>query len=260
VKRKIFSILLTMGLALSLILVSTLPAMAAEAPVPLGSAGNFAILSKTGVTTTGTTSIVGDIGVSPIAATAVTGFGLVMDRSGQFSRSTLVTGKIFAASYAAPTPGMLTTAVSDMQTAYANAAGRINPTATELGSGNIGGMTISPGLYKWSSSVTIPTDLTLTGDQNAVWIFQVAGTLDISSGKKVILRGGAQAKNIFWVVAGAVSLGTTSVFNGNILAKTNIAMNNGATLNGRALAQTAVTLIANTIVRPAANSGRSRRD
>jgi hypothetical protein len=138
-----------------------------------------------------------------------------------------------------------------MQTAYDNAAGRKNPTATELGSGNIGGMTIKPGLYKWSSPVLIPADVTLMGDENAIWIFQIAGTLDISSGTQVTLMGGAQAKNIYWVVAGAVSLGTTSVCNGNILGKTNIAMNTGATLNGRALAQTAVTLIANTIVKPA---------
>jgi hypothetical protein len=218
--------------------------------VPLGSSANYVILAKSGISTTGTTSIVGDIGVSPIAATAITGFGLILDASNQFSTSSLVTGKVYAADYAVPTPAKMTTAVSDMETAYIDAAGRTNPTATELGSGNIGGMTIAPGLYKWSSTVTIPTDVTLTGDANAVWIFQVAGTLDISSGKKVILMGGAQAKNIFWVVAGAVSLGTTSVFNGNILAKTNIAMNTGATLNGRALAQTAVTLIANAVVKP----------
>ena len=219
----------------------------AATTVNLRSAGNFVILSKAGISTTGVTKIVGNIGVSPIAGTAVTGFGLVLDRSGAFSRSTLVTGKVFAANYAVPTPSMLTTAVSDMQTAYTDAAGRKNPTATELGTGNIGGKIIKPGLYKWSSNVIIPMDVTLSGDKNAVWIFQIAGTLDVSSGKKVILSGGAQSKNIFWQIAGKTTLGTTAVFNGTILDKTAIVLKTGAKLNGRALAQTAVTLDANAV-------------
>ena len=252
-KRKICSILLTLVLVLSFGLISAVPAMAAQGPVDLGSASNFVILAKSGISTTGTTSIVGDIGVSPIAATAITGFGLILDSSNQFSTSdplSLVTGKVYAADYADPTPAYMTTAVSDMETAYTDAAGRTLPDATELGAGNIGGLTLVPGLYKWSSCVTIPTDVTLSGGPDDVWIFQIAGTLDISSATKVILSGGAQAKNIFWAVADVVAFGTTSEFNGNILAKTNITMTNGATLNGRALAQTAVTLIANAIIVP----------
>jgi len=220
---------------------------APQVPVDLGSAGNFVILAKSGISTTGTTSIVGDIGVSPIAATAITGFGLIMDPSNQFSTSSLVTGKVYAADYAAPTPATMTTAISDMETASTAAAGRTSPDHTELGAGNIGGMTLAPGLYKWSSGVTIPTDVTLSGNSDGVWIFQIAGTLDISSATQVILSGGAQAKNIFWQVAGQTTLGTYSVFNGNILGFTGIALQTGATLNGRALAQTAVTLDANTI-------------
>ena len=215
--------------------------------VNLFSAGNFTILSKAGVTTTGVTSVLGNIGVSPIAASAMTGFGLVMDSLGKFSTSNLVTGKIYAADYAVPTPSMLTTAIGDMQIAYADGAGRLNPRATELGAGDIGGMVIRPGLYKWSSNVTIPTDLTLSGGRNAVWIFQIAGNLDISGGQKVILAKKAQAKNIFWVVAGSTNLGSTSVLNGNVLSQTAITMQTGATLNGKALAQTAVTLDANTV-------------
>jgi hypothetical protein len=138
-----------------------------------------------------------------------------------------------------------------MQTAYTNAAGRTNPTATELGAGNIGGMTLAPGLYKWSTGLTIPTDVTLSGGANDVWIFQVAQTLNISSATKVVLAGGAQAKNIFWVVAGQTTIGTTAVFNGNILDQTAIVLNTGARLNGRALAQTAVTLDHNTVSSPA---------
>ena len=216
------------------------------AAVDLGTAGTFVILSKAGISTTGTTKITGNIGVSPIAATAITGFGLVLDSSGTFSRSALVTGKVYAADYTAPTPSKLTAAVGAMETAYVNAAGR-PAGVTGLGAGNIGGLTLVPGVYKWSTGVAIPTNVTLAGGNNDVWIFQIAGTLNISSGKKVILQGGAQATNIFWQVAGATTLGTGSTFNGTILDKTNIALQTGAVLNGRALAQTAVTLDANAV-------------
>jgi ice-binding like protein len=232
-------------------------AYAAETEVNLRSAGDFVILSKSGITNTGASAIVGDLGVSPIASTAITGFGLKLDSSGQFSTSSRVTGKVFAANYAKPTPSMLHTAILDMQTAYNNAAARTNPRATELGAGNIGGLTLRPGLYKWSSNVTIPSNVTLSGGKNAIWIFQIDGTLDIASGKKVILEssgaaGDPQYKNIFWQVAGQTTLGTTSVFNGNILGKTAIVMDTGAKLHGRALAQTAVTLDANVVKRPPA--------
>ena len=217
---------------------------AVTASVDLGTAGNYVLLSKAGISTTGTTKITGDIAVSPIAASAITGFGLVL--SGTFSRSSVVVGKVYAANYAAPTPSVLTTAVKDMQTAYTNAAGR-TAGVTELGAGNIGGLTLAPGVYKWSSNVTIPTNVTLSGGKNDVWIFQIAGTLSISSAKQVILGGGAQAKNVFWQVAGPTTLGTNSTFNGTILDKTNIALQTGAVLNGRALAQTAITLDANSV-------------
>jgi hypothetical protein len=134
-----------------------------------------------------------------------------------------------------------------MQTAYTDAAGRA-PDVTELGAGDIGGKTLAPGVYKWSSGLLITTDATLSGSANDVWIFEIAQTLDISPGKQVILSGGAEAKNIFWQVAGQVTLETTSVFNGNILGQTLIALQTGATLNGKALAQTAVTLQGNSVV------------
>jgi hypothetical protein len=174
-----------------------------------------------------------------------------MDASNQFSISSMVTGKVYAPDYAVPTPTNMTTAVNDMQTAYTNAAGRTSPTATELGAGNIGGMTLAPGIYKWGTGVTIPTDIALSGGVNDVWIFQIGQTLTVGDGVHINLSGGAQAKNIFWQVAGQTTLGTTSVFNGNILCQTVIVLNNGATLNGRALAQTAVTLIASAVVMPA---------
>ncbi len=216
-------------------------------PVNLRTAGNFVILSKAGISTTGATHIVGNLGVSPISHTAITGFNLVLDKSGRFSTSRLVTGEVYAADYKPPTPVMLTTAVRDMQAAYTNAAGRLHPNRINWGGGDIGELTITPGLYKWTTGVRIPEDVTLLGGINAVWIFQIAGTLDISSGKKVVLSGGALAKNIFWQVAGSTTIETTAVFNGNILGKTVIALKTGAKLNGRALGQTAVTLEADAI-------------
>lgn len=223
---------------------------ASQAPVNLGSAGNFVILAKSGISTTGTTAIIGNIGVSPIDSTAITGFGFTMDSSNQFATSSLVTGRIYAADFAVPTPTTMSTAVSDMETAYTNAAGRTLPDHTELGAGNIGGMTLTAGLYKWSSAVTIPTDVTLSGSSSDVWIFQIAQNLDISSGVHVSLSGGADVSNIFWQVAGQATLGTTSIFNGIILCQTAIVLNTGAVLNGKALAQTAVTLDANTVSNP----------
>jgi hypothetical protein len=223
---------------------------AANEPVHLGTAANFAILSEAGITTTGVTAIVGHVGVSPIASTAMTGFGLTMDSSGEFSRSPVVTGNVYAADYAAPTPTLLGTAISNMETAYTDAEGRTNPIATELGAGNIGGMTLPPGLYKWSSDVMIPSEVILSGPSTGVWIFQIAGTLNISSGVQIQLSGGAHPGNIFWQVAGQTTLETSSVFQGNILGKTAIVIKDGAALNGRALAQTAVTLDGNAITRP----------
>lgn len=239
----------TLGsLALALI-VGLLPVVAlaaSPATVNLGSAGAFVILAKTGISTTGATSVVGDIGVSPSAASYITGFALTLPAASAFSTSALVTGKVYASDYANPTPSNLTTTVLDMQTAYTEAAGRAAG-VTELGAGNIGGLTLAPGVYKWGTGVTIPTDVTLSGNANDVWIFQIAQTLTVSSGVRIVLSGGAQAGNIFWVVAGQTTIGTTADFSGNILDQTAIVLNTGARLQGRALAQTAVTLDSNAV-------------
>ncbi len=226
----------------------TMAAIAAgPLPVSLGTAGNFVILAKSGISTVPTSVVTGDIGVSPIASGAITGFSLILDSTGIFSTSGQVIGKVYAADYTSPTPSILTIAVSDMLTAYNDAAGRTLPDYIELGAGNISGMTLTPGLYKWSTGLLINSDVTLNGGPDDVWIFQIAGTLDISAAKHIILSGGALAKNIFWVVAGQTALGTTSVFNGNILDQTSIVVNTGATVNGRLLAQTAVTLDSSTV-------------
>lgn len=212
--------------------------------VPLGYAGFFAILSKSGVTDVYPSPVTGDVGSSPITGAAI------------HLTCTEVTGVIYSVDAAGPLPcritnaTRLTTAVSNMQTAYTDAAGRSNPDFLNLGAGTIGGATLTPGLYKWTTGLNIPTDITISGPSNAIWIFQVAGTLNMSSAVHIILAGGAQAKNIYWQSAGAVTLGTTSHFEGNILGKTAIRMRTGATINGRLLAQTAVTLEMNTVVKP----------
>ncbi|MDP3742195.1 MAG: ice-binding family protein, partial [Candidatus Micrarchaeota archaeon] len=180
----------------------------------------------------------------------ITGFGLIMDSSNTFSTSSLVTGRVYAADYTPPSPSFMTTAIGDMEIAYTDAAGRTNPTATELGAGDISGMTIAPGLYKWGTGVAINTGVTLSGGPNDVWIFQIAQDLTVANGAIITLSGGAQAKNIFWQVAGQATLGTTSDFKGIILSQTLIEVNTGAVINGRALAQTAVTLDANAVTAP----------
>ena len=234
----------------------TAQAATVRAPINLGKAVSFAILTKSGITNVPTSSITGDMGVSPIAATAITGFSLVADKTNTFSRSSQVTGKVYAANYASPAPANLTTAISNMQTAYTDAAGRKLPDFTELYAGNLSNKTLKPGLYKWSTGVLVNTKLTLAGGPNDVWIFQIAGNLTLGSGTNVVLIGGAQAKNIFWQVAGGagVEIGTTAHMEGTLLAKTAIHLRTGASLNGRALAQTAVTLDKNKVVMPGSST------
>lgn len=222
------------------------------APVLLGTAGNFAILAKTGISTVPTSVITGDIGVSPVAATYITGFSLSADASNVFSTSPQVVGggRVYAANYAVPTPSNLTTAVHNMETAYTDAAGRSTPDGINLGGGTIGGLTLAPDLYKWGSSVMITTDLTLAGNANEVWIFQISGDLLMSAAKQIVLSGGAQAKNIFWQVAGQATIGTTAHFEGIILSQTGITLQTGAVMNGRALAQSMVALDSATVIKP----------
>jgi hypothetical protein len=240
------------GFAFALLLTNH-AANGVQAPVGLGTAGNYVILAKTGISTVPPSAVTGDIAVSPIDSTAITGFSLTLDSTTQFSTSPQVVGQIYAANYASPTPAILTTAVGDMETAYTDAAGRVLPDHIELGTGNIGGMTLAPGLYKWGTGVTIPTDVTLSGGPNDVWIFQIAGDLSLAGATSAILSGGAQPKNIFWQVAGGVgvALGTTAHFEGIILAQKAITLQTGASINGRLLSQTAVTLESNTVTTPA---------
>jgi hypothetical protein len=219
------------------------PGFDPTARVDLGGAGHFVILSKSGITDVPASDVTGNVGTSPITGAA------------DHLSCAEVTGKVYSVDAAGPppcsikAPSKLTNAVHDMQTAYTDAAGR-SPTITELGGGNIGGLTLAPAVYSWSTNVTVPSDVRLKGGSHAVWIFQISKNLFVSSGKAVVLRGHAQAQNVFWQVAGKVVLGTTSHVEGIILSKTLIAMKTGASINGRLLAQTAVTLQMNKVTAP----------
>jgi hypothetical protein len=225
---------------------------AGQTGINLGTAGDFATLTKSGISTTGLTTVTGNIGVSPAAATAITGFGLIMDTDGTSARTPIVIGKVYASDYAAPTPAKMTTAVSDMETAF-NAGNALITPAPIVGlyQGDISGRTLASGLYKWSTGVLITSEgVTLNGGPNDVWVFQIAQDLTVNNSAIITLTGGAQAKNIFWVVSGQATLGTNSDFSGIILSKTLISLNTGAKVKGRLLAQTAVTLNAATVIQP----------
>jgi hypothetical protein len=218
-------------------------------PVFLGTAGRYVIVAKTAISNVPTSKVTGDVALSPAAASYITGFALT--RAGTHWTAPEVTGLLFAANNDPPTPTTLTTAVGDMQIAYTDAAGRPTPRFLNLGGGAIGGSTLTPGLYKWTSSVTIPSDVVLHGGRNDVWIFQIDGDLALSAAKSMTLTGGARAKNVFWQVAGTVEMGTSSHGEGVMLSQTAIKVGTGASLNGRLLAQTAVTLASATVTTPA---------
>ncbi len=219
------------------------------ARVNLGTAEDFAILSMTGVATTGTTSVIGNIGVSPVAATFITGFGLIMDSAGEFSTSSLVTGQIYASDYAVGTPTYLTTAMGDVTIAYNDATGR-PADYIELYTGDLSGKTLTSGVYAWGNDVLINTDLTLNGSSTEIFIFQIAGTLNMAANVKITLTGGVLPENIFWATASTVAIGVGSDFQGVILSMTNVSMNTGSTIVGMIYAQTSVALDATTVTQP----------
>jgi len=226
-----------MGLGLAVaVMFPHLDSKAGQAPVQLGSAGNFSVLAGSTVTSTGGTTVAGDLGVW--AGTAVTGFaGIPPGGPGT------VSGTIHAGDAVAQT------AQGDLTTAYNDAAGR-TLAPVDVANADLGGRTLAPGLYKSSGTLAITGNLTLDaqGDPNAVFIFQIASSLNTAAGSQVILSGGASVANIYWQVGSSATLGTTTIFKGTILADQSISLATGATLDGRALTRIgAVTLDANTI-------------
>lgn len=213
------------------------------APVDLGAAFHFVLLSEAGITDIAPSAVVGMVGTSPITGAA------------DLLSCSEVTGNIYSVDAAGPAPcgkigvTRLSNAINDMHTAYTDAASR-TATTTEWGAGEIGGLTFPPGVYSWSSNVNIPSDIYLDGDAHDVWIFQIAQNVTLANGVAVHLLGNASSRNVFWQVAGAVTLGTTSRMKGIVLSKTMISAATGAEIHGRLYAQTAVTLQKTTLVLP----------
>ncbi|KAJ7494811.1 ice-binding protein, partial [Mycena galericulata] len=212
------------------------------AAVNLRTAGNYAILSQSGISTVPPSVITGNIGASPIAATGLTGFSLTVDSTGEFATSSQVVGEVFAASYSPPTPVTLTTAIADMVTAFNDATGRVDPNFVNLGAGAIGSLILLPGLYTWDTGVTIGSDIIIAGLFTDTWIFQIAGTLSLAANVEVILVLGALSSNIVWVVTDAVTVNAGAHLEGVVLGQTSISLLTGATANSRLLAQTDVVL------------------
>jgi hypothetical protein len=241
----------------------------AEPTVNLGFADQYVILAKSGISTVPSSNIYGDIAVSPIAATAMTGFSLTLDSTAQFSKSTQVLastggdpslrhpGHAFSASYGAPISAVLTAAVGAMETAYTDAAGRLNPDGDRLnlGGGILGGVyaggpeaPLTPGVYTFASNVDLNGNVHFSGD--GVYIIQITGNLEQAAAYGVFLEDGAKPENIFWQVAGHVVVGTGATMQGIILAKTKADFLTGSSLNGRVLTQTACNLQQATITEP----------
>jgi hypothetical protein len=226
--------------------------------VDLKTAGDYVILSKAGVTNVATSAITGDIGASPIALEAVTGFSLVADASNKFSKSTEVTGSIYASTHVSPTPSLLTTAISDFETAYTDAAGRVIADAANvnLAAGILNGVTLTTGVYKWSTGVLVTGDIYISGTSSDIFIFQISETLTVNANVNVILaddgtnNGPPLAENIFWQVAETVVFKAGAHFEGIILAATDVTFVTESSLNGRIFSQTAVALQMATITQP----------
>lgn len=238
---------------IGLLMISASANSQTQTKVNLGSTDNFVVLAGSLISNVPASSVTGDIGLSPAAGSGITGFGALE-----------ITGKMYTVDATGPAGAtisavLLTAAKGDLTIAYNDAAGRVPvPTGTFLnpGTGNIGGLTLVPGLYKFTSTAAITgSDVTLSGTATDVWIFQIAAALNVGTGIKVILAGGAKAGNIFWQVGTSATLGTTSVFKGTILAAQSISLGTGASLEGRALASNAaVTLASNVITKPAATT------
>lgn len=231
----------------------------ARRPINLRGAEEFTILAKAGITNIGNhhTEITGNVGSSPIAANFMD--NVYCDE--------MSNGKIYGvdASYAGGTGGtacslgnadaktQVDNAVLDMAVAYTDAAGRASPDYSEYGAGKISdGRPLKPGLYRWGTNVVMDKDITFEGSKDDVWIFQISGNLYQARETKMILGRDALAKNVFWQLTENVALGDKAYFVGVVLAKTHIALNPRAQVNGRLLSQTQVTLQDNIVNQPVA--------
>jgi hypothetical protein len=249
------------------VLVLAVACIASTSPtenVDLGTSGNYVILSKSGISTVPTSDITGDIAVSPIDSTAITGFDLTKGADGTYWTASQVTGKVFAANGAVSTPTILTTAVSDMETAYMDAKSRsaeigkseIGSPAGTLGGDGVGDQDdpLTAGVYTFTTDVTIGADLFFEGKEDDVFILRTTKNLMQVANTKVTLTGGALAKNVIWQVEGHVVVGANADMEGILLVKTDILFETGSSLLGRALAQTACNLQSTIMTGPPAGT------
>ncbi|KAK4698859.1 hypothetical protein P7C70_g7410, partial [Phenoliferia sp. Uapishka_3] len=260
--------------ALALNVASAAPIVAGTGPghINLKTAGNFTIIGQSGISSVPSSVITGNIACSPIAATGLTGFSLVygesasevgVDRSdadssststesgSTYSTSSQVSEKVYAADYADPTPQNIKQAITDSDNAYNTAQAMTPPDYYNYGAGNIGGASLTPGLYNWNSGVNASSDFTISGSSQDTWVFQIDGVLSLSSQAKASLSGGAQAKNIFWAVTGGAKIGVESHLEGIVSSATTVVIDTNASLHGRAYSQTATTLQKANVTEPA---------
>jgi hypothetical protein len=222
-------------------------------PVDIGSACNYAILAKSGISTVPDSAVTGNIAVSPIASGAITGFDLTLDSSTQFATGAQIAGKAFGADYSGPTPANLTTAVYDMEAAYTKASQLSHTESTKLNvkAGIIGGQILSPGVYTFTVGIIINSDITIEGGVDDVFVIKTTTTLTQAANTRVILSGCVQAKNIFWQVGSIASIGANASMQGILLVKAKADFASGSSLAGSVLAQTAVNLDRATITQAA---------
>jgi hypothetical protein len=242
--------------AAAAIMVNAVSGTSNPAQVELGDAGYYAILAKTGISSIvpQLSAITGDIAVSPKTAAAITGFSLVPQSAGSdfWTSTQLINGNAYAVDvdHTGPTPIALKCAVRDMEIAYLDAAGRTADT-TNLGDGDLRGQTLTEGVYTFTTDVGITAEeLTFAGSDTDVFVIQIEGNFNQSAGTKMILTGGALAKNIFWQVEGKVTVDAGSHMEGILLVKTDVTFITGSSLNGRIFAKSAVALQMATITEP----------
>lgn len=215
-------------------------------------AGQFTLLAKAGITNVPTSVITGNIGVSPIAASAMTGLALIYDAAHpEYQTSAQITGMVFAADYGGTTPSIMTALVGDMMSAY-SAVGAFQTSGDGLNrhAGLLSGKTLEAGVYEWNTDVSFSQDLYLQGSETDVFVFKIIGNLVVGSSAAVVLQGGVVASNVVWRTTGYVDIGTHAHMEGSFYVKTAATLKTGASLHGRIFAQTAITLDRVTITTP----------
>jgi hypothetical protein len=223
--------------------------------VPLGTAGNYVILAMSGVTNVPTSAVTGHVG-SASSASNTTGFSETLDASNTFATSAQVTGRLYAFDYAAPTPAQLTQATAtDAAAAFTDADNKVISVGAfaDVGAGNLTGLTLPAGVYEWTTGVSVDNagTVTLNGSATDVWVLKIQGGITMNPGSTVALTGGALPQNVFWRTAGVAALNTTAKLKGIVLSGSSVTMATGATVDGRLIASSNVTLDANTVTRPA---------